>query len=335
MKKVLLKEYLYQVLVATGLWLVALPYVLLTNTTATTIAILVHSLLMWFFLPVLITLVETIRSNKSGLSLPLHIIATLTALTTASSLTVIIFHILSHEPYRILLSPALWAALLPIYSAYLLILFFRLWRENQVHKVQLQASRDHAAFVALSSQLKPHFLFNTLNTIEYLIGQSPDKAKTCVQKLAGLYRGILRHSELTTLPFNEELNLCKFYIELQKERFDERLTIHWNLPNDLSQYHIPPSILLNALENSCKYGVEGLIEAKPIYITVKDISEKKYQISVKNTIGDIGTQGSENFGHKDLKERLKLIYKDQAKVNIIQDISCYELQIQLLKEPQQ
>ena len=130
---------------------------------------------------------------------------------------------------------------------------------NERHAQELQAQKfskltTEAQLTALRAQINPHFLFNALTTIGYLIQTTPEKAFSTLMKLTQLLRGNLRSTgEFTTL--GEEIKLIENYLEIEETRFEERLKIKINVPQNLRKIRVPALILQPLVENAVKHGV--------------------------------------------------------------------------------
>jgi signal transduction histidine kinase len=112
-----------------------------------------------------------------------------------------------------------------------------------------------AQLAALRAQINPHFLFNSLNSIAQLIRTDPDKAEACVERLAEIFRYILRRAEKEFVPLADELEMTTAYLEIERARFGERLRVETRVdPRSLHQL-IPNLILQPLVENALKHGL--------------------------------------------------------------------------------
>jgi two-component system LytT family sensor kinase len=123
-------------------------------------------------------------------------------------------------------------------------------REQEIGKLATEAELR-----ALRAQLNPHFLFNALTTISYLIQTAPERALETMMKLTGLLRAVLRapSEELATL--GEEMDLIESYLAIERARFEERLCVQIEVPPELRTLRIPPLILQPLVENAIKHGI--------------------------------------------------------------------------------
>lgn len=122
-------------------------------------------------------------------------------------------------------------------------------REQEISKLATEAQLR-----ALRAQLNPHFLFNALTTVGYLIGESPERALHTLLKLTGLLRRVLQTTgEFVTL--GEELDVVESYLDIERQRFEERLRVHIDVPAELLHLHIPSLLIQPLIENAIKHGI--------------------------------------------------------------------------------
>jgi sensor histidine kinase YesM len=145
---------------------------------------------------------------------------------------------------------------------------------------KMQENLQKAKFSALQSQIEPHFLFNTLNTISRMsMFEEAEKTGELIQSLATLFRHRLRHDDLVSL--DEELLIIKEYLSLQKVRFDDRLKVHVDLL-DQSDIMIPIFTIQPLVENAIIHGIEPKIDGGEINVLVNE-TETEIEISVQDT----------------------------------------------------
>lgn len=149
----------------------------------------------------------------------------------------------------------------------------------QIESVKQERKQIDLQLKALKSQLSPHFLFNSLNTISSLVYKDQKKSETFIRKLAKLYQYTLQsyHSRLITL--KEELEFVNSYLFLLQTRFENKFTIDIQIPDDILNSDIPPLTLQLLIENAVKHNV--LDASNPLEIKIYKEEEK---IVVKNTV---------------------------------------------------
>jgi sensor histidine kinase YesM len=161
----------------------------------------------------------------------------------------------------------------------------------------------------LSAQLNPHFLFNSLNNIKALVIDNPKSARRAIDLLSDLLRTSLYNGEVMQISLQDEINLVKDYLELEKLRFEERLQFAINVDDDLTAIQIPRLCIQTLVENAIKHGI-----AKRKNGGLITIHAKKTGGFVKITVQNPGIleAGDDGVGLKNLRERLALEYKGRA-----------------------
>jgi two-component system, LytTR family, sensor histidine kinase AlgZ len=120
------------------------------------------------------------------------------------------------------------------------------------YKAQYETAQ--ARLSSLESRLRPHFLFNTLNSIMALIPEDPDAAERMTERLAALLRYSLDATDRSTVRLEQELKVATDYLEIEKTRFGERMQYSIDVPQELMTVAVPPFSLQTLVENSVKYG---------------------------------------------------------------------------------
>lgn len=171
--------------------------------------------------------------------------------------------------------------------------------EEQAKQVMIQAQLD-----TLRNQARPHFLFNSLNTLRDIIDQdSKDEAKAFVDNLSGVYRFILESGSTNLISLREEVKFAKAYTHIQSERFGDNLKVHWNIPEQALASMIVPMSLQLLMENAIKHNIVS--KAKPLTI---HLETKEGQLLVSNKIQPKSTQTpSTKIGLKNIEKRYALI----------------------------
>jgi len=179
---------------------------------------------------------------------------------------------------------------------------------------------------ALQAQINPHFLYNTLSSINWLIKTAAnDDASMMVMSLSCMLRAAL--GKQLMIPLDEEAHLLESYINIQKIRYEDRAEFYVNIDKDHMKYLVPNMILQPIVENSINYGVENMLEICTISITSRDIGEDIEIIIDDNGPGienntmeklrnsEIPSKGS-GIGLKNIDDRLKLIFGEDYGVKI-------------------
>lgn len=126
--------------------------------------------------------------------------------------------------------------------------------ENKIRQSQIEAQLLQTRLKMLQSQLHPHFLFNTLNSIVSLVDINVKKAKAMIADLGDLLRHVLDHRDEQIVSLNEEMNILRKYVEIEKTRFSDDLEVNWQLEGDLREAEIPNMLLQPLVENAIRHG---------------------------------------------------------------------------------
>ena len=169
----------------------------------------------------------------------------------------------------------------------------------------------------LSAQLNPHFFFNSLNTIKALVATDPVKARRSIDLLSDLLRNSLYKRDNQLIPLGEEMGLVNDYFELEKMRFENRLSYTIDADEDLASHLLLPLSIQTLAENAIKHGIAGLVDGGCISIQVESIAGT-IRITVENpgTLDSDGLAGG--LGLKNLQERLSLQYNNKASLKLSQ-----------------
>lgn len=184
---------------------------------------------------------------------------------------------------------------------------FIAFQQNQVREklIKIEKENINSQLEVLKSQTNPHFLFNVLNSIHFLIYKNQDKASETLLKLSDLLRYQLYETNTIVVPLQNELKHINNYIDLELMRIGKNITFTSNLNEEHSNITIPPFLLLPLIENAFKHSANVSDRFIDFHI---EVSEKKLIFKTKNSIGKEPTQKSGGLGLTNLKHRLALLY---------------------------
>ncbi len=211
-----------------------------------------------------------------------------------------------------------------LYSAWLCLYFFyhvydRLNR-SEIERFQLMTSVKEAELRALKSQVNPHFIFNSLNSLRALIDEDPARARTAVTQLANLLRYSLKSGQLETVPFEEELGVVNDYLALEQVRHEERLRLRLDIEPEALQLPIPPMLLQTLVENAVKYGISPRAEGGEIAIVARnERGALRIQVSNPGELALEARTSSTGLGLRNAAERLRLIFGEHATLRLRSD----------------
>lgn len=206
-------------------------------------------------------------------------------------------------------------------SAAIYAIVLRFFYIQQQWKLHLRA-HSQAEIQALKARIRPHFLFNCMNTIASLITLSPKKAEKAIEDLSDLFRASLLEQTNNTLA--DELKLTRSYLDIESLRLGDRLKIEWNIEPGLENTEIPTLCLQPLVENAIYHGIEPLEKGGCIAIsTIRD--GQKLVISVENPAADgkISNHKGNQIAQENIKQRLQLVYGSDAEFNINETKSSY------------
>jgi two-component system, LytTR family, sensor kinase len=197
-----------------------------------------------------------------------------------------------------------------INSLFVAIAFFKFWRETIKEKEALKREGISAEFAALKSQINPHFLFNSLNTLTNLIEENPATATDFVQKLSGVYRYVLTQKDKDLVLLSEELQFIQSYIFLNQIRFGSSLQSHIHIEPRFMQYKIATLSLQILVENCIKHNVIAADKPLTIYIGVSN-----HKVFVRNNLQPKLMQTDSNgIGLNNVVHRYQLLTTDEVEI---------------------
>ena len=204
---------------------------------------------------------------------------------------------------------------------------FRVRREQLV----LQQQKTEAELSALKSQINPHFLFNTLNTIyNEAAAAENDTVADLVQQLAGIMRFTLQESAKPFISIESELAFLDKYLTLQRARLPQRENIRLDIRTDYDGQpaQITPLLLIPFVENAFQYGIS--VES-PCFIKINLLIEnQKLTLQIQNSISPkISHKKGHGVGINNVQQRLKLIYLNQHRLEIKEEKEAFKVQLSI------
>ena len=190
----------------------------------------------------------------------------------------------------------------------------------RIEQLRLVACVKEAELRALKSQINPHFIFNSLNSLRGLIDENPDRARQAVTQLANLLRYSLQSGQLETVPFEDELRTVNDYLALEQVRHEERLRVRLDIAPGALGLSVPPMLLQTLVENAVKYGIAPRREGGEITVSARcERDHLRLQVTNPGTLAANG--GSTGVGLRNAAERLRLLFGAHATLNLREDPS--------------
>jgi len=202
-------------------------------------------------------------------------------------------------------------------------------KENEKRERDAEKLAKDAELFKLRQQLQPHFLFNSLNSINALIGARPDEARRMVQQLSDFLRGTMRKEENQLISFSEELEHLKLYLEIEKVRFGYRLKTEMDIADESLRWKIPSLLLQPIVENAIKFGLYGTTGEVTIAIRAR-VADKYLVIAVMNPYdADMQMPTGTGFGLNSVKRRLYLLFARSDLVEINKEKNYFVVVIKI------
>lgn len=201
-----------------------------------------------------------------------------------------------------------------IYSIVNYMLLFN--KEANGEEGELRTLLKDSELKAIKYRLNPHFIFNSLNSVNSLCYTKPEEAAEMSYKLAQFLRNIFKEGENQLQKLEDEVKAFQEYLDIEKVRFKDKIQIVYDIDEKCLNHHVPTLLLQPLIENAVKYGVQDTSE-KTIIILKVACDKKKLNIELSNPLAEKNqTIKSNGLGLKITKERLRLLYQDGAVMQI-------------------
>ncbi|MDR3250542.1 MAG: sensor histidine kinase [Tannerella sp.] len=203
------------------------------------------------------------------------------------------------------------------------------WYAEKQRLQELETSMVQAELSFLKSQIHPHFLFNSLNSIYYLALSKDDKAPEAILSLSDFLRFVTTESNHSRIPLEKEVKMLEEYIHLQSLRASEKFELQFHRKGDFSSLQIMPLAFIPFVENAFKYGISAHTDC---FIRLNiEVEQNVLAFTIANSIpsGRKLTADSSGIGLENIKKRLELAYPERYVLNIRYDRLCYNVYLQI------
>ncbi len=202
------------------------------------------------------------------------------------------------------------------------------WKRLFTESEKMKESNLSSQYNFLKNQIKPHFLFNSLNTLSSIIVSDPVKAERYVEEMSTVYRYLLKKNEKDLATLTDELKFTDSYIMLLKVRFGEALLINIDVDDKYYDFLLPPLVLQLLIENAVKHNIVS--KEKPLTITIKN--DTANNLHLYNTLQKKNTnEFSEYTGLNNLRARYRLMGIDH-RLCIREEATLFKVSIPLIEE---
>jgi len=205
-------------------------------------------------------------------------------------------------------------------------------KQNERRKTDAERLAREAELYNLRQQLQPHFLFNSLNSINALIGIRPDEARKMIHQLSDFLRGTLKKDDQAPVTLAEELQQVQLYLDIEKVRFGHRLSAEVSNDAKSGNMMLPPMLLQPIVENSIKFGLYDTTEA--VTISIRAEASDNYLVLMVQNPFDAQTSRpmkGTGFGLSGVQRRLYLLF---ARNDLVETHAADNVFTTIIKIPQ-
>ena len=210
---------------------------------------------------------------------------------------------------------------------YYLLLSYRNLQEKTRNEAELKALVKETELNLLKSQINPHFLFNSLNSISSLTITNPAKAQEMIIKLSEFLRHSIRQKNEHLVPLKDEIVHIQYYLDIEKIRFGDRLKYDFKMDDGCNDHLVPGMLLQPLFENAIKHGVYESTEEVTVTFTCESIpAGLKLTISNNFDPNALPRKGNK-MGIKNIINRLKLLYQSDNLLKILKSANFFVVEI--------
>jgi two-component system sensor histidine kinase AlgZ len=197
-----------------------------------------------------------------------------------------------------------------------------------VLRAKARTPADTAARLSeLQARIRPHFLFNTLNSAIALVREDPARAEAILEDLSDLFRhALVDPGESVTV--EDEIALARRYLDIEQVRFGERLRIEWAIDPDAGAARVPPLVLQPLVENAVKHGVEPSHAGAQVRVSTKRRGDTVV-IKVTNTVPSGQGRPGHGVAQANVRERLRLLHDVQCQFQAILKDGVYQVRMEV------
>ena len=208
-------------------------------------------------------------------------------------------------------------------AAFYILKYIETIQDKENERAQLAITNNEMRMSLLKSQINPHFLFNTLNSISTLMSTDKGKARQMMTMLSDVMRYALDSNSVRDVPLENELDFIRNYINIQQVRFGSRLIYKEDIDDNCKKLTIPPMVLQPLVENSVKHGITPKEEGGTIYLSIKRVNGEAHFSVADDGIGiNSGSEyesSNSGVGLINSDKRLQSMYGQNSKIHIMAD----------------
>ncbi len=182
-----------------------------------------------------------------------------------------------------------------------------------------------ARLAELQSRIRPHFLFNTLNTALTLVRLDPARAEGVLEDLAELFRVALSENR-QAVTLHDEVELARRYLAIEQIRFGSRMQVLWELDDEAAAARVPPLLLQPLVENAVRHGIERSAQGGTIRVRTR-VRMGRAEILIMNNVPDLASQPGNGMALDNVRERLRLMHDVAAQFDVRREGDVFRVQI--------
>ncbi|MFW5805212.1 MAG: sensor histidine kinase [Bacteroidales bacterium] len=232
--------------------------------------------------------------------------------------------------YKILEGSLFYLILIVIYY---LLSYYKELKDKELNQEKLARNLRESELKVLKSQMNPHFLFNSLNSVASLTMSDAEKARDVVIRLSDYMRYSLKTSPEDLIDLGNEINNCKRYLEIEQARFGEKMKFVFDVPEACKNIKLPVLCLQAFYENAVKHGVYESDEQIIITTEVSCDDSFLHVKIVNNYAPEAPERKGEGIGLSGIKKRLKLIYDSQGLLHYQKTGNNFIVELDIPKKP--
>lgn len=219
----------------------------------------------------------------------------------------------SNMPWRFLIGVLYYWIIIGYYYVHI---YYQNYHNKLIRESELDGLLKEAELKTLKFQINPHFIYNSLNSVNALIMTKPALASEMTVKLADYMRYTLSSNEQSLKPLGEELKAVMLYLDIEKTRFADKIQYSQEVPEEALNIPIPNMLLQPLFENAIKHGVYESLE--PVNINLKVMLKENFLIITLSNDRDPESvsQSGEQVGLKNIRSRLQLLYQQPKLLQI-------------------
>jgi two-component system sensor histidine kinase AlgZ len=189
-----------------------------------------------------------------------------------------------------------------------------LWAWLELRARAARPADADARLADLQSRIRPHFLFNALNTALALVRVEPARTEAVLEDLAQLFRSALAEGR-SSVPLAEEIDLARRYLAIEQVRFGARMVVHWEIDPKVAGARVPPLVLQPLVENAVRHGVEPNAAGGTLWIRAR-VRAGQVDLRVSNTVGERTGPPGLGMALPNVRERLRLLHDLAAQMDV-------------------